>query len=52
MESAKEDGVLLGKGGNEGNVIRIQPPLIIRKEHADKTLEALDTACFKVEKGR
>ena len=52
MESAKEDGVLLGKGGNEGNVIRIQPPLIIRKEHADKTLEALDTACSKVEKGR
>jgi 4-aminobutyrate aminotransferase len=52
MESAKEDGVLLGRGGNEGNVIRIQPPLIIRKEDADKALEALDTACSKVEKNR
>lgn len=51
MESAKDDGILLGRGGNEGNVIRIQPPLIIKKEHVDKALEALDTACSKVEKG-
>jgi alanine-glyoxylate transaminase/(R)-3-amino-2-methylpropionate-pyruvate transaminase len=51
MESTKDDGVLLGKGGNEGNVMRIQPPLIMRKEHADKALEALDAACSKVEKG-
>jgi len=50
MESTKDDGILLGKGGNEGNVIRIQPPLIMRKEHADKALEALDVACSKVER--
>jgi 4-aminobutyrate aminotransferase-like enzyme len=51
MEGAKESGVLLGRGGNEGNVIRVQPPLIVKKEHVDKVLEALDTACSKVEKG-
>jgi 4-aminobutyrate aminotransferase-like enzyme len=51
LEKAKDKGILFGRGGNEGNVIRIQPPLIMRKEHVDKALEALDIACTEVEKG-
>ena len=51
LEIAKNNGVLLGVGGLEGNVIRLQPPLIVKKEHVDKCLEVMDKACAEVEKG-
>ena len=37
-------GLLIGKGGLYGNVIRIAPPLIAQKEHVDEALEILDHA--------
>jgi 4-aminobutyrate aminotransferase/(S)-3-amino-2-methylpropionate transaminase len=40
----RENGVLVGVGGQLANVIRIQPPLMISDEHLDRTLEVLDTA--------
>lgn len=40
----RENGVLVGVGGQLANVIRIQPPLIISDEQLDRTLEVLDTA--------
>jgi alanine-glyoxylate transaminase/(R)-3-amino-2-methylpropionate-pyruvate transaminase len=50
LELAREMGVLIGKGGLFGNVIRIKPPMCITKEDVDFTLEVLDAALSRVEK--
>jgi len=44
LEAAREMGVLVGKGGLDGNVLRIKPPMCITKEDADFTLDVLDRA--------
>jgi alanine-glyoxylate transaminase / (R)-3-amino-2-methylpropionate-pyruvate transaminase len=44
MEAARESGVLLGKGGLYGNVLRIKPPLCVTREDADFAVEVLDLA--------
>jgi alanine-glyoxylate transaminase/(R)-3-amino-2-methylpropionate-pyruvate transaminase len=44
LEAAREMGVLVGKGGLDGNVLRIKPPMCITKEDADFTLDVLDQA--------
>ena len=44
LEAAREMGVLLGKGGLEGNVLRIKPPLCITAEDVDFALDVLDRA--------
>jgi 4-aminobutyrate aminotransferase len=40
----RENGVLVGVGGQLANVVRIQPPLVISDEDLDRTLEVLDHA--------
>jgi 4-aminobutyrate aminotransferase-like enzyme len=37
-----EAGFLLGVGGTYGNVLRVQPPLVISEEALDRAVEALD----------
>ena len=44
LESAREMGVLIGKGGLDGNVLRIKPPMCITAEDVDFTLDVLDRA--------
>lgn len=44
VESMKDQGVLVGKGGLEGNTLRIQPPLCWTVEDADRTVAALEQA--------
>lgn len=44
MEHAREEGVLLGKGGRYGNVLRIAPPLTITLEQASEGVEAISSA--------
>jgi alanine-glyoxylate transaminase/(R)-3-amino-2-methylpropionate-pyruvate transaminase len=44
LEAAREMGVLLGKGGLDGNVLRIKPPLCITAEDVDFALDVLERA--------
>lgn len=41
-ESMRERGILLGTTGPAGNVLKIRPPLIFGREHADLLLRTLD----------
>ena len=49
LEEARNMGVLIGKGGIDGNVIRIKPPMCITAEDADYALEVLHRALQTVE---
>ncbi|HVB78013.1 MAG TPA: aspartate aminotransferase family protein [Candidatus Nitrosotalea sp.] len=40
----RDQGVLVGIGGVYGNVVRLQPPLVIERRELDLALEALDGA--------
>jgi len=42
FEETKKRGVLIGKGGLYGNVIRIGPPLIATKDNVDELVTAID----------
>ncbi len=42
LEAARENRILLGKGGLYGNVLRISPPLNIQQADVDQFLLALD----------
>jgi 4-aminobutyrate aminotransferase len=42
LEAARESGILIGKGGLYGNVIRISPPLNIRKSDVDDFIRLFD----------
>jgi 4-aminobutyrate aminotransferase len=44
LENAREGGLLLGKGGLYGNVLRIAPPLSITREELEEGLAILATA--------
>jgi 4-aminobutyrate aminotransferase-like enzyme/Ser/Thr protein kinase RdoA (MazF antagonist) len=43
-EALRERGVLAGVTGRDGNVLKIRPPLVFQREHADLLLGALDDA--------
>ncbi len=44
FEETRRRGVLIGKGGLKGNVIRLGPPLIATKSDIDELVSALDGA--------
>jgi alanine-glyoxylate transaminase/(R)-3-amino-2-methylpropionate-pyruvate transaminase len=48
LEAAREMGVLLGKGGLDGNVLRIKPPLCITADDVDFALDVLDRALEQI----
>jgi len=49
LEAAREEGMLIGKGGLYGNVLRIAPPLITEEQHIAEALEKLDKALARVQ---
>ena len=42
MEAARQNGLLIGKGGMYGNVLRITPPMNVGRTDVDQFLELLD----------
>ncbi|MEZ4931501.1 MAG: aspartate aminotransferase family protein [Saprospiraceae bacterium] len=50
FEATRELGLLIGKGGMYGNVIRISPPMTATEEDVAVALDLLDKALGKVEK--
>ncbi len=50
MEEARERGLLIGKGGLYGNVVRITPPMCITEENAKTILHVFGEAVRAVEK--
>jgi len=44
LEHCREMGVLIGKGGLDGNVLRIKPPMCITADDVDFALDVLDRA--------
>jgi len=48
MERARDNGLLIGKGGLYGNVIRLSPPLNISKADTDEAIRLLDKSLAEV----
>jgi 4-aminobutyrate aminotransferase-like enzyme len=44
LEAAKDRGLIIGKGGLFGNVLRISPALNVGKADADQAADMLDQA--------
>ncbi len=51
LERCKDLGLLLGKGGFSGNVLRIKPPMCLTEADVDFLLTVLDRALGEVERG-
>lgn len=49
LEAAREHGLLIGKGGRDGNALRIAPPLSLTVAEADEGAEALEAALKQVQ---
>ena len=49
FERTKEEGLLIGKGGLYGNVLRITPPLTIEKGEIDHAMDVLDRSFEKIQ---
>ncbi|CAF4438542.1 unnamed protein product, partial [Adineta steineri] len=47
LDRCRENGLLLGKGGNSGNVFRIKPPMCITMEDANFAMDVLEDAIRK-----
>ncbi len=47
----REAGILVGVGGSLGNVVRLQPPLVISEEQCAKVLEVLERALAETARG-
>jgi 4-aminobutyrate aminotransferase-like enzyme len=44
VDRMRDDGVLIGRTGRAGNVLKIRPPLVFSTEDADMVVAALEAA--------
>jgi 4-aminobutyrate aminotransferase-like enzyme/Ser/Thr protein kinase RdoA (MazF antagonist) len=44
----RDEGVLIGSEGVLGNILKIRPPVVFQRGHADIAIEALDRALSKI----
>ena len=51
MDKCKEKGVLVGKGGLFGNVVRVAPPQSIKAAQVDELLEVFDRSLSEISTG-
>jgi alanine-glyoxylate transaminase/(R)-3-amino-2-methylpropionate-pyruvate transaminase len=47
LNRCRDNGLLLGKGGNFGHVFRIKPPMCITIDDADFAVDVLEDAIRK-----
>jgi 4-aminobutyrate aminotransferase-like enzyme len=48
LERSRANGLLIGKGGLFGNVVRLSPPLNISKADVDEAMRLLDKSFTEV----
>lgn len=48
MEATRERGLLIGKGGLKGNVVRFSPPYTISRTECERVVEVLDQSLTEV----
>jgi 4-aminobutyrate aminotransferase len=51
LEATRKHGILMGKGGLYGNVLRVTPPLNISKSDVDEFLKRLDCSFLEAARG-
>ena len=44
----RDEGVLVGNEGLHGNIVKIRPPMIFDREHAELVVNALDRALARL----
>jgi 4-aminobutyrate aminotransferase-like enzyme len=44
VDDLRDNGILIGRTGREGNVLKIRPPLVFAEEHADMVVSAIESA--------
>ena len=44
----RDEGVLIGSEGVLGNILKIRPPIVLQREHADLAIAALDRSLAKL----
>jgi 4-aminobutyrate aminotransferase-like enzyme len=49
MEAARDNRILIGRGGLYGNVLRISPPMNIQKSDVDEFIQRLDASFGSLE---
>ncbi len=49
LEAARENRIMIGKGGISGNCIRLSPPMNISRTDVDEFIKRLDASFIKVE---
>jgi 4-aminobutyrate aminotransferase-like enzyme len=49
LEALRERGVLAGKAGPAGHILKIRPPIVLRREHVDLFLDTLEGALGQID---
>jgi 4-aminobutyrate aminotransferase-like enzyme len=48
LNLVRNEGVLVGGEGEAGNIVKIRPPIVFRREHADIAIAAVDRALTRL----